>query len=122
MAGRKLKLNSKLPASSILEVVIAMVLIVIVFGIAMTIFANVLRTTLSVKQLRAQAILQEIFSAGGTYQTFENRTFQSGDLTITETVSPYGGEKDLVSVKLEAFDQNKESTAVCRKIILIEHE
>lgn len=120
MAGRKLKLNSGVPASSIMEVVIAMVLIVIVFGIAMTIFANVLRTTLSVKQLRAQAILQEVFSAGG--ETFENRTFQSGDFTITQTVSPYGGENDLLSVKLEAFDQNNESTAVCRKIIRIEHE
>ena len=121
MAGRKLKLNSKVHASSILEVVIAMALIIIVFGIAMTIFANVLRTTLSVKKLRAQAILQEIFSAGAR-QTFESRTFQSGDFTITQTVSPYGGENDLLEVTLEAFDQNNESAAVCRRIILAGHE
>lgn len=123
MAGRKLKRSGKLRASSILEVVIAMVIIIVVFGIAMTVFANIFRTSLSEKQLRAQAALQDIFlQNGGPGQIFENRTFPSGDFTISETVTPYGDAKDLVSVKLEAFDQNKESIAVSRKIILTDHE
>ena len=89
----------------------------------MTIFANIFRTSPSVKQLKAQAILQELFlQNSGSGQAFENRTFQSGDFTIRETVSAYDGANDLVSVQLEAFDQNTESTAVSRKIILVEHE
>lgn len=105
-----------------MEVVIAMVLIIIVFGIAMSIFANVFRTSLSAKQLKAQATLQDIFLTSGPGQIFETRTFQSGDFTISQMVSPYGSSTDLVCVQLEAFDKNNESTAVSRKIILVEHE
>jgi len=105
-----------------MEVVIAMVLIIIVFGIAMSIFANVFRTSLSAKQLKAQATLQDIFLTSGPGQAFENRTFQSGDFTINQIVSPYGTTTDLISVQLEAFDQNNQSMAVSRKIILAEHE
>ncbi|OKS87281.1 hypothetical protein RG47T_2740 [Mucilaginibacter polytrichastri] len=46
-------------ASSILEVVIAMVIIVFVIGIALMILSNVLRLSLSVKQVKANAILQQ---------------------------------------------------------------
>lgn len=105
-----------------MEVVIAMVLIIIVFGIAMSIFANVFRTSLSAKQLKAQGILQDIFLTSGQNLAFENRTFQSGDFTISQTVSTYGNTTDLISVQLEAFDQNNESVAVSRKIILADHE
>ncbi|MBB3971041.1 hypothetical protein [Mucilaginibacter phyllosphaerae] len=122
MAGKKLKLNGKLKSSSIMEVVIAMVLIIIVFGIAMSIFANVFRTSLSAKQLKAQATFQDIFLTSGPGEVFENRTFQSGDFTISQTVSPYGNTTDLISVQLEAFDQNNESMAVSRRIIFAEHE
>jgi hypothetical protein len=48
MAGNKL--NTKLSASNILEVIVSMVIIVIVFGIAMMIYSNVLRFSLSAKK------------------------------------------------------------------------
>ena len=58
MAGRKL-IRTKIMASTILEVIVAMVIIVVVFGIAMMIYTNVLRMSLSVKKIQAQAILKE---------------------------------------------------------------
>jgi hypothetical protein len=113
MAGRKVNIKQKMKASSILEVVVAMVVIIVVFGIAMTIYANVLRMTLSVKQLRAQAVLQDLFA--------ENPTFTEGivhtdDLTITKKVIPYQDQPGLVIVRLEAFDVNNKSVAVSTKI------
>ena len=52
MAGRKL-IRTKIMASTILEVIVAMVIIVVVFGIAMMIYTNVLRMSLSVKKIQA---------------------------------------------------------------------
>ena len=59
MAGRKLTLNAKLKASTIMEVLIAMITIIVVFGIAMAVYSNILRSSLSVKKIQAQSVLAE---------------------------------------------------------------
>ena len=48
MVRGKLRIKSKLAASSIIEVLISMVVIMVVFGIAMMIYANVIQSSLSV--------------------------------------------------------------------------
>jgi Tfp pilus assembly protein PilV len=62
MAGSKLIIQHKLKASTIIEVLISMVIIMVVFGMAMMIYANVIRSSLSVKKVRAEAILNEILT------------------------------------------------------------
>ncbi|WP_074489923.1 hypothetical protein [Mucilaginibacter polytrichastri] len=56
---KQYRTRNRMQASSILEVVIAMVIIVFVIGIALMILSNVLRLSLSVKQVKANAILQQ---------------------------------------------------------------
>ncbi|MEE1945908.1 type II secretion system protein [Pedobacter sp. KR3-3] len=51
-------INKKLEASTLIEVLIAMVIIMVVFAIAMQVFGNVLRTGVSYKKLQAQNQMQ----------------------------------------------------------------
>jgi Tfp pilus assembly protein PilV len=116
MAGSKL--NGTVKASTILEVIISMVIIVAVFGIAMMIFTNVSRLSLSAKKIRAQAILQETMLKAEQTTGNANQSFTADDFRIEEEITPYNGESNLTAVHLTAYDQNQQKIAELQKVII----
>lgn len=56
------QLKHRLPASTLLEVIVAMAIILIVFSIAMAIFNNVFRMSLSTQKLKAEAMAQGVIA------------------------------------------------------------
>ncbi|MDB5122340.1 MAG: hypothetical protein JWP94_469 [Mucilaginibacter sp.] len=118
MAGRKLKIAAKLNGSTILEVVVAMVIIVIVFGIAMMIFNNVVRMSLSAKKIRAQAILKETLQAAEQRSAVSGQSVTVGEFRIEEDVRPYNNEAYLSDIHLTAYDANAEKITELEKVII----
>jgi Tfp pilus assembly protein PilE len=112
-----IKLNTKIKASTIMEVIVSMVIIVVIFGIAMMIYSNVLRMSLSVRKLRAQALLQEtLFNA--EHQTANiTQTINTDDFRIEQEIKPYAGNSSLTDIHLTAYDQNQQKIAELEKVI-----
>lgn len=115
MAGSKL--NKRVKASTILEVIVSMVVIVLVFGIAMMIFANVTRTSLSVKKTKALAILNHVMSIAEMNQQNITQTISVDDFRIEQEVKPYGENANLIDIHLTAYDQNQQKVAELEKIL-----
>lgn len=115
MAGSKL--NTKLRASTILEVIVSMVIIVIVFGIAMMIYTNMLRLSLSAKKLRAQALLRETLFTSEHSAANTTQTFTVDDFRIEQEVKPYHDNSSLTDIHLTAYDQNQQKIAELEKVI-----
>lgn len=115
MAGSKL--NAKLDASTIMEVVVSMVIIVIVFGIAMMIYTNVLRVSVSAKKLRAQSLLREALFNAERDTANTSQTFNVDDFRIEQEIKPYEQNKNLIDIHLTAYDQNQQKTAELEKVI-----
>jgi Tfp pilus assembly protein PilE len=115
MAGSKLK--ERLPASSILEVIVSMVIIVIVFGIAMMIYTNVLRLSLSAKKLKAQALLQETMLKAEHNTENITQSITINDFRIEQEVKPYPDNAGLTEIHLTAFDANQQKIAELQKVI-----
>lgn len=116
MARRKL-IKTKVMASTILEVIIAMVIIILVFGIAMMIYTNVLRMSLSVKKIQAQAVLQEtLFNAEKT-NNYASQSITVGDFRVEEEVKPFNGDTTLREIHLTAFDSNQQQITELQKVI-----
>jgi len=118
MAGNKLIVQAKVKASTILEVLISMIIIILVFGVAMMIYSNVTRLSLSVKKIHAQAVLQEMMR--NIEQSKENisQSVVSGDFTIEQSVKSYNDNANLVGVSLTAYDDNHQEVAELRKVII----
>jgi type II secretory pathway pseudopilin PulG len=116
MAGSKLK--RRLKASTILEVVISMTIIVIVFGIAMMIFTNVLRFSLSAKKLRAQALLRETMLNAEQNPVNASQSLAVDDFRIEEVAEPYPQNSNLTAIHLTAYDQNQQKVAELQKVII----
>ena len=116
------KLTAKVKGSSILEVIVSMVVIVVVFGIAMIIFSNVMRYSTTEKELMAKALLQEalIKEENRTADTLQSATISG--FRIEKEVRGYPGGLSLTEIILTAYDQNHQKVAVSQKIIKIDNE
>ena len=116
MAG--IKLAAKARASTLLEVIISMIVIVVVFDIAMMIFTNVIRFTTSAKQIRAKAALQDLLVKEEQSKAIVSQSLTLGDLTVEEAVTAYNNQQNLQLIRLTAFDQNRQEVAALQKVLL----
>ncbi len=113
----RIKLNYAVAASTLVEVLISMIVIVVVFGIALMIFANVIRFSPSEKQLTAKALLNDMLLKTEEQKTFSDQSTTKNQFFIQQTVLPYGNVNGLISIKLTAFDQHQQKVAEIQKII-----
>lgn len=118
MAGRKLIVKSQVKASTVLEVIISMVIIVLVFGTAMMIYGNVTRMSLSAQKLRAQAILAQTMKAVQDTKSTQSVKSLIAGFTVERTVKPYDGNTQLLEVDLKAYDENNQLQAELNQLIL----
>jgi hypothetical protein len=120
MAGSKVIIRKKLRASSLTEAVVAMVIMMLVFGIAMMIYTNIIRLSLSVKKLRAQAVAEDVLLRAVNTGAEEGRSEQIDEYRIEQTARPFGTEKALVVIQVRVFDDNQQQLAQLQQIIIHE--
>jgi uncharacterized protein YxeA len=99
-----------------------MVVIMIVFGIAMMIYANIIQSSLSVKKIRAQAILNQMLQADESSANNTSTTFTVGDLSIEQTIKSYNNENNLTEIDLTAYDPNGKELITLHKVIINKNE
>ena len=112
------KLKGKVSGSTIMEVVVSMVIIVLVFGIAMMIYSNVLRLSQSAKKLRAQALLQETMLKAEQTPGNVTQSLTLDDFRVEQEVKPYNSNSKLTEIHLTAYDQNQQKIAELQKVII----
>ena len=119
----QIKLYKKVSASTVLENVMAMTIIILVLGIALMIFSNVTRSSLSAKRLRGQAVLdQAIIVLEHSPDTFNADSLAPDHWKLLQEVQPYGGESRLSQVQLALLDENQDTVAQLRKVIIVTNQ
>lgn len=122
MAGEKLILKARVDGSTVLEVLIAMIVIMIVFGLAMIIYSNVERSSVSVRQLAARSLLQDLAQrAAANPAAVSDSSFMAGEMEIRRTVKAYPGEPQLSELDLEALDPQQHVLATLKQVIIHEN-
>ena len=94
-----------------------MVIILLVFGIAMMIYSNVSRVSLSVQKIKANAILIEELRTAESTGLLADKTIDTAGLTIEQSIKPVGEDTALNTIRLTAYDQNRKQIAALEKII-----
>src|ERR1700753_4058877 len=100
----KIIITGKVRASTIVEAVISMVIILVVFGIAMMIYTNVNLMSLSVKKIKAQAVLRETLIRAEKAQYASTQSFNTGDFRIDQDVKSFNDDTLLSEIHLTAYD------------------
>lgn len=120
MAGIEVNLRQRVRASSLLEVVVSMVIIVVVFGLAMMMMANITRGALSTKKIHARSILKTALMDGESQKEWSNKTVTIDSVTVEQEVTPYNA--GLLEIHLTAYDANNEKIAELRKVVIEDNE
>ncbi|QKJ31051.1 hypothetical protein HQ865_15245 [Mucilaginibacter mali] len=119
MAGTKLKPGKRVQASSLLEVIVAMLIIVVIFGIALGIFANITRSSVSVKQLKARAILNDICTRCEDSTAVESKIFYVDHWKVEQEIKIYEAEPALNELDLAIYDENMVKITELKKLIIL---
>jgi hypothetical protein len=124
MASLKIKdiPQYRIPASSLLETVVASMVMMLVFGVGMMTYMNVVRSNTSLSDLQAAQQLDEVF-----YDTQKNKKYMdeqqvSSRLIITKRVTPYKNSDVLYCIYLQAEDPSGRILAKRTDIVRTEDE
>jgi hypothetical protein len=115
MAG--IKLSGRINASSLFETIVALMIIVLVFGIAMTIYVNVLRNSSSLAELKASQRLEKIAYETVTEKKYFDETITEEGIVFEKHIAPYNNIQGLLLLELQAYDESKRILASYKSII-----
>ena len=118
MAGIKLGLETRVKASTVLEVIISMVIIIAVFGVAMMIYANVTRMSLSSQKIKAEAVLSQIMKDMDKAELSSDQQSVIDGFTVERSVKLYMENNKLLQVDLKAYDQNHQILAELHQLVI----
>ena len=113
-------MTNRIKASSLFETIVALMVIVLVFGIAMTMYVNILRTSTSLAELKASQKLEELSKETKMNKSYFDEHSDDQLTKIDKRVSKYQGKEGLLLLELEAFDMSDKRLAERKEIILDE--
>lgn len=98
----------KLKASTLLEVIVAMVIIMIVFVLSTGIFSNIIRSSPSLKAQRINAISTGIIENSVTNKNWQDEVIHVDSMAFQKTVKRYLDQQDLILLSLSITESGKE--------------
>ncbi len=113
--------NSRLTASTLVEVLVAMVVVMIIFSLAMGIVLKVTTSAPSLFRQQANLNIQQILIDSEVSDQPEKEEIMIDSILYIKTVMPYGHYHDLQQIQVTA---QKDGTTLARliRIIPISHE
>lgn len=102
------KLNIvKLKASTLLEVVVAMVVILIVFVLTMGIYANIVNSSPSIKAQKYRSVISGLIQESIQQQNWEEETILIDSMWLKKTVSPFNEYSDVRMISVIGTEHGK---------------
>ena len=109
------KLKKKIAGSTLIETIVAMVIIMIILGISYAIMLNLKKHNDLNNKLHVYSILQHEFTKSKSEMKFNSETIEYENIFIVRSFDAYGKNKDARVLLLEAF--NKQGEKVMEKTI-----
>ena len=114
------KLKLKLKAATLMEALIAMVIIVVSFGVAVMIYSNVLDSDKQYQQLKATLLLNQESILTKREKLFLDGEKIYGEWTIKKVISHYQGIENLYNLEFAVVDKQGKLIAKRNELIIIE--
>ncbi len=110
----------KVKASTLVETIVAMVIIIIAFGTAMLMYLHVTDGERLLARTKADILLQRLAEESKLQQNFEERIYEEGGIKVKKKVAPYPDYSGAYLMNLQATDPKGEVLSEYREVILKE--
>ncbi len=107
----------KIKASSLLETIVAMVILVAVFTIAIMIFVNVTATGFNFQKIHANNLLKNLSRQTVKEMKLYDENLEVNNILVVKKVSKYQEQKGLFVLELSAFNKDSIKLAQRRELI-----
>jgi Tfp pilus assembly protein PilV len=112
----------KIAAFTILETIVALLIIVTMFGIVSLVCSRVLDTSNLNEHLEAHLMIQDYAIATKTTRDFTDGKYESNKYDIIRSLDYYKGNRSLLLITIKATDQNGKLIETYHEIIIASHE
>lgn len=103
-------------ASTLVEVIVAMVVIMVVFVLALGIYTGVLRSSPSFRQQEMRVKTENVLEQSVMERNWEDEVLVSDSIELQKTVAPYEQDTSLLLITVKAVERGKE-IGLSRKIV-----
>lgn len=111
-------MKGRIKAGSIVEVVVALVIIMTVFALSLMIYIKIIGSSYSSRKLWVNSKLKEVANQIKEEHIFKDDIINEDELTINVTIKPYAQSSDLILLELEAKDLNGMKLYDYKEIVL----
>jgi len=98
-------MQPKLRSATLIETIVALVIIVAVTGLTVMVFVQVTTSGYSIRQTRAGGLIEKYVSETQQQRTFVDEEFQEEEFVIRKQILPHAYSKELVWVKISILDR-----------------
>ncbi len=109
--------NHRLSGQTIVEALVAMIIIVISFGIGMSIYMNVLVSNHTIAKVNVDVQLNSVLEQTKLEKSFTSEVLDTGFGTIEKNVSAYKDNQENQLIVLRFYDPKKKLIQELREII-----
>lgn len=110
----------KAKASTLMETLIAMVVIVLCFSLGLLIYMNVVSSENRMQKFHANLLLKNIAAEVQKENEFIDVEIETDGLTVKQSIKKYESAENLFQLTLTAFDKKNRLIAAHREIIFID--
>lgn len=100
-------ISGKLPASTLIEVLISMVIIMAVFVVGIAVFARVTQSGFSMSRTEAQQQMHKIIQESIANNDWEEQQVIQDSILYVKSVNEYSGYPDLLVIEVNAMQQER---------------
>lgn len=113
----KLKQNGKVKAATILETIISFTIIIIVFGIALSVLNNLMRTENMHTRFEANILIEKYFENVTDTLGPNNITYKG--FHVERTFLPYQQDTNLFILAIKVYDRNNKLITKQKEILYL---
>lgn len=113
-------LNHKYKASTLVETIIAMVILLFVFSAGITVFHKVMQSSVNLQKVKAQQMAHQIIEDCAKEKTFFDATVVGDDFTSIKKVESSTWGANLYKVSVMVLGPKKDTLSLQKKIFYAE--
>ncbi len=98
-------IQPKIRSATLIETIVALVIIVAVTGITVMVFVQVTASGYSIRQTKAEGLIEKYISETQQQQTFFDEEFQEEEFVIRKQILLHEYSKELIGLKISVFDR-----------------
>ncbi len=112
-------IKKRYKASTLIEVLVAMIIILICAGLGMSAFSNLNKDMNGNLEIRAEVYLDKVANNAKAGKNYTDEVFQFEGIRIEKSFMPYKKEKRLIVMDILAFNGLNQNIGEIKEVILV---